>query len=79
MNTLILKAIRIISIIPFFGVLFFAIYNATNGVPTFIDSTYYGFDAFILTLMAFGATFWWLGLICIVLIIITSIILKKQK
>lgn len=78
MDTLILKIIRIIAIIPFIGVLGFAIYNSINGAA-FINSVYYGFDAFILTLIAFGATFWWLGLICIVLIIITSIILKKQK
>ena len=74
-----LKIIRKISIIPFVILLIVAIYNSIAGVNAFINSYYYGIDAFLLTVIAYSVLYWWIGVLCIIIIIVTSVIICKQQ
>jgi len=73
-----LKTIRKICIIPFAILLIIAVFNSLFGVGAFIGSTYYGIEAFLLTIIAFLSLYWWIGVLCIIVIITTSIIIKKN-
>ena len=75
----ILKLIRLISFLPFIFLIGIASHNAVFGVPAFIDSFLIGYDAFIMTILAYGINFLWLYIFCIILIIGITIFIKLKK
>ena len=79
MKKKILKMIRCISFMPFIVLILLALYNAKFGLPAFINSTYYGYQAFMWTIIAYGISYAWIEIICICIIVITSVMLYKLK
>ena len=68
--------LRILGLIPFIGILCYAFLSTIVGA-SFMGSDIFGFDAFILVLLACFMSPWsWLGL---VLIIISTLKIKKSK
>lgn len=80
MKVKMLKMIRIVCIIPFIWLLIIAFLWSWNG----IDGGYFGTNfsgpiAFVLILLSYGMRYCWIGIICICIIILTSIMLYKQR
>ena len=73
----------IIGVIPFILTLGLALYAAIAGSSYLCFfgpcTKYYGFDPFIFIITIFGAAFWYIYLIALILIIIGIILIKKAK
>lgn len=78
MRIIILKILRAAAVLPLLLYLGYAVYSGIFGVSFFMDSFSIGFDAVYLVLLVGVVGFWWLWLICIVLIIFTSVLIRKQ-
>ena len=68
----------ILGLLPFVGILGFAIFSAINGF-SFLFSTSYGFDAFGGVILIYSILFWPLYIIGLVLIIKSIQKLKQLK
>lgn len=79
MSVKLLKTIRILCFIPFILLLLMSLYNSWNGLDAFINSKYYGYIAFAYTIQAYGITYYWIGIICFCIIILTTIMLNKKR
>ena len=78
MKSIILKIVRIIAILPFVFLLFGICYYIIFG-EKLIDETASLSTAVLLTIISYLYFFRWLWIICISVIIVTSIIIKKNK
>ena len=71
----------VISVIPFFLALVTGINAAINGIPAsfFGGSRYYGFEAFIDSILLFSWFVWPVYIVSLILIVISVIKLRKIK
>jgi len=70
------KVLRLLGFIPFIIVLSYAIYNMFSGT-TFIFTELIGFEAFYCTIIVYSIHLWPLYIIGLILIILSTIKLKK--
>lgn len=85
----ILRIIRRVCAVPYVIVIVIvivivlALANSLTGVEAFINSSYLGIDAFLLILIAYAVSYWWIGIFCLIMIIVISIMIycanKKHK
>lgn len=74
-----LRIMRLLFIAPFVFGFLYAMYNGIFSHITFMFHDMYGVDAFVFTLILLGTGLWWLWLVCILGIILTSIGLYQIK
>ena len=48
-----------------------------EGIEFFMDAKVYGFEAFVATVILYSAVFWYVGIICLILFIISLIRCKQ--
>lgn len=75
----VLKILRFICFMPFIIWLIIALYYALIRGVSFGNSPSYGYDAFVIALIAYGVSFFWVGVICIIGIVVISILLAITK
>lgn len=74
-----LKIIRIACLIPFIWLVIMAFIWSWTGISGFTNSMFYGPIAFVFILLAYASKYYWIGIICLCIIIATSLQLKKQR
>lgn len=70
-----LRIIRRVCAVPYVIVIVLALVNSLIGVDAFINSSYLGIDAFLLMLIAYAVSYWWIGIFCLIMIIVISIMI----
>lgn len=70
-----LRIIRRVCAVPYVIVIGLALANSLIGVDAFTNSSYLGIDAFLLMLIAYAVSYWWIGIFCLIMIIVISIII----
>lgn len=73
----ILKAVRLITVIPFLIVLILAIRNAIAGVRFFADSLVYGFPAFFVTIAAYLLNYHYIAIIAVAAFIVLTVRIRR--
>lgn len=71
----ILRIIRRLCVIPYVIVIVLALVNSLIGVDAFINSSYFGIDAFLLILIAYAVSYWQIGIFFLIMIIVISIMI----
>lgn len=74
-----LKIIRIACLIPFIWLVIMAFIWSWSGISGFTNSMFYGPIAFVFILFAYASKYYWIGIICLCIIIATSILIMKQR
>lgn len=75
----VLRIVRTVALIPLILLLGYAVFRAFTGYSFLSDTVYRGFNAFILVVLLYASTLSWLWLVCILLIILTTILIRKQR
>lgn len=71
----ILRIIRRLCVVPYVIVIILALVNSLIGVDAFINSSYFGIDAFLLMLIAYAVSYWQIGIFFLIMIIVISIMI----
>ena len=71
-----LKRIRVLCLLPLCTILLVGMINSMIGVGAFTRSTYYGWTAFALTVIAMVFGYPWISIPCLIGIVVTSVWIK---
>lgn len=70
-----LRIVRRVCAVPYVIVIVLALANSLIGVDAFTNSSYLGIDAFLLMLIAYAISYWWIGIFCLIMTIVISIMI----